>query len=46
MSVNMMALYLRNGNSLGGGNEVLTGPSFIDKDNIAKVSQYAKAGTR
>ena len=46
MSVNMMALYLRNGNTLGGGKEVLTGPSFIDKNNIAKVSQFAKAGTR
>jgi simple sugar transport system substrate-binding protein len=46
MSVNMMALYLRNGNNLGGGKEVYTGPSFIDKNNIAKVSQYAKAGTR
>jgi simple sugar transport system substrate-binding protein len=46
MSVTAMAFYLRNGNNLGGGKEVLTGPSFIDKNNIAKVSQFAKAGTR
>jgi simple sugar transport system substrate-binding protein len=46
MSVNAMAFYLRNGNTLGGGKEVLTGPSFIDKNNIAKVSAFAKAGTR
>jgi simple sugar transport system substrate-binding protein len=46
LSVDFAALYLRNGNTLGGGKEVLTGPSFIDKSNIAKVVQYAKAGTR
>ena len=46
MSVTAMAFYLRNGNQLGGGKEVLTGPSFIDKSNIAVVSKYAKAGTR
>jgi simple sugar transport system substrate-binding protein len=46
MSVDAAAFYLRNGNVLGGGKEVLTGPAFIDKDNIAAVSKYAKAGTR
>ena len=46
MSVTAMAFYLRNGNSLGGGKEVLTGPSFIDKSNITAVSKFAKAGTR
>lgn len=46
MSVTAAAFYLRNGNTLGGGKEVLTGPSFIDKSNIANVSKYAKAGTR
>jgi simple sugar transport system substrate-binding protein len=46
MAVDAMAFYLRNGNVLGGGKEVLTGPAFIDKSNIAAVSKYAKAGTR
>lgn len=46
MAVNSMAFYLRNGNTLGGGKGVLTGPSFIDKSNIAAVSRFAKAGTR
>jgi simple sugar transport system substrate-binding protein len=45
-AVDAMALYLRNGNILGGGKEVLTGPSFIDSTNIKQVSEYAKAGTR
>ena len=27
-------LYLKNGNDLGGGKAVLTGPSFVDKSNI------------
>jgi simple sugar transport system substrate-binding protein len=46
MSVDAAAFYLRNGNVLGGGKEVLTGPAFIDKNNIDAVSKYAKAGTR
>jgi simple sugar transport system substrate-binding protein len=46
LSVDFAALYKRNGNTLGGGKEVLTGPSFIDKSNIAQVIQYAKNGTR
>lgn len=46
LSVDFMSLYLRNGNVLGGGNEVLTGPSFIDESNIEEVAKYAKNGTR
>jgi simple sugar transport system substrate-binding protein len=46
LAVDFAALYKRNGNVLGGGSEVLTGPSFIDQSNIAQVSQYAKNGTR
>jgi simple sugar transport system substrate-binding protein len=45
-AVDSMALYKRNGNVLGGGQAVLTGPSFIDSKNIGVVTQYAKAGTR
>lgn len=46
LAVDFMSLYLRNGNTLGGGREVLTGPSFIDKNNIEDVAKYAKNGTR
>lgn len=45
-SVDSLWLYLTNGNTLGGGQTVLTGPSFIDSSNIAKVAQYAAAGNR
>jgi simple sugar transport system substrate-binding protein len=46
LSVDFASLYLRNGNIVGGGKEVLTGPAFIDSSNIDKVVEYAKAGTR
>jgi len=46
LSVDFMSLYLRNGNVLGGGKEVLTGPSFIDDSNIEEVAKFAKNGTR
>jgi simple sugar transport system substrate-binding protein len=39
-------LYKTNRNVLGGGKQVLTGPSFIDKNNISAVAELAKAGTR
>ena len=45
-SVDSLWLYLTNGNVLGGGATVLTGPSFIDAKNVAKVAQYAAAGNR
>jgi simple sugar transport system substrate-binding protein len=31
---------------VGGGQPVLTGPTFVDKSNIAEVAKFAKAGTR
>ncbi|HCQ18146.1 MAG TPA: sugar ABC transporter substrate-binding protein [Dermacoccus sp.] len=42
------ALWLRknNGNIVGGGQPVLTGPAFIDKSNVADVEKYAKSGRR
>jgi simple sugar transport system substrate-binding protein len=46
LAVDFMALYLRNGNVLGGGDAVSTGPAFIDSSNIDKVAEYARAGTR
>ena len=46
LAVDSLWLYLTNGNIIGGGKPVLTGPSFIDKSNIDAVAEYAKNGTR
>ena len=46
LSVDSLWLYLTNGNVIGGGQTVLTGPSFIDASNIAQVAAYAARGTR
>jgi simple sugar transport system substrate-binding protein len=46
LAVDSLWLYLTNGNVMGGGKAVLTGPSFIDKSNIEAVAEYAKNGTR
>jgi simple sugar transport system substrate-binding protein len=45
-AVDALWLYKTNGNTLGGGSNVATGPAFIDKSNIAQVSQFAANGTR
>ena len=45
-SVDSLWLYLTNANVLGGGQSVLTGPSFIDSSNVAQVATYAARGTR
>lgn len=45
-AVDSLWLYLTNGNVLGGGDAVLTGPSFIDQSNIDTVATYAQRGTR
>ena len=42
----MLTLYQSNGNTIGGGQPVLTGPGFVTKDNAAKVADLAKKGTR
>lgn len=42
----MLKLYHDNANTVGGGNPVLTGPGFVDKDNVARVAEYAQRGTR
>jgi simple sugar transport system substrate-binding protein len=46
LAVDSLWLYLNNGNVMGGGKSVLTGPSFIDKSNVEAVAEYAKNGTR
>lgn len=45
-SVAMLYLYLKNGNDLGGGQPVLTGPSFVDSTNIDKILPFTKNNTR
>lgn len=45
-AVDMLWLYDTNGDTVGGGQPVLTGPFFVTKDNAAAVAKYAKAGTR
>jgi simple sugar transport system substrate-binding protein len=46
LAVDSLWLYKSNGNVMGGGQTVLTGPSFIDETNVAEISQYASRGTR
>ena len=45
-AVDMLWLYLTNGDTVGGGGPVLTGPFFVTKDNSATVAMFAKAGKR
>lgn len=45
-AVDLLWLNKTNGDTLGGGGPVLTGPTFVDKSNIADVSKYAAQGTR
>ena len=46
LAVTSLYLYKTNGNTLGGGKNVPTGPAFIDKTNIDKVADFAAKGTR
>jgi simple sugar transport system substrate-binding protein len=46
MAVTSLYLNLKNGNDIGGGQPVLTGPSFVDKDNIGAILPFAKNNTR
>ncbi|MGB3771374.1 MAG: substrate-binding domain-containing protein [Rhodococcus sp. (in: high G+C Gram-positive bacteria)] len=46
LAIDSLWLYLNNGNTIGGGTPVLTGPAFIDSSNIDSIAEYAKAGTR
>lgn len=45
-AVDLLWLNRTNGDVVGGGQPVLTGPTFVTKDNIEDVMKYAKAGTR
>ena len=46
LPVVFLYLYNYNLNTIGGGQPVLTGPGFVDKGNAARVSAYARRGTR
>jgi len=46
MSVVLLYLALSNGNKLGGGQPIYTGPGFVTKDNVAAVKDLVAAGTR
>lgn len=46
LAVTSLYLAAKNGNDIGGGKPVLTGPSFVDSNNIDKILVYAKNNTR
>lgn len=46
MAVDSLWLALSNGNDIGGGKPVLTGPSFVDKTNIDQILPYTANNTR
>lgn len=46
LAVQSLYLYLKNGNDIGGGQAVLTGPSFVDQTNIDTILPFAKNETR
>ena len=45
-AIDLLWLNKINGDVVGGGQPVLTGPTFVTKANIEQVAQFAKAGTR
>lgn len=47
LAVDALWLYRTNGNYSGGGEEpVLTGPAFVDAENIDEIAEFAQKGTR
>jgi len=46
LAVTALYLNIKNGNDMGGGKAVLTGPSFDDKTNIDKIVPFTKNNTR
>jgi simple sugar transport system substrate-binding protein len=46
LAVDSIWLYKTNGNTIGGGQNVATGPAFIDKTNVDAVAGFAANGTR
>ena len=46
LAVSSLWLNLTNGNDIGGGLPVLTGPSIVDSENIEQILPYAENNTR
>lgn len=46
LAVDSLWLYKFNGNKIGGGRNVATGPSYVDAENVAQVAEYAAKGNR
>jgi simple sugar transport system substrate-binding protein len=46
MAVESLWANLSNGNDIGGGGAVLTGPSFVDQSNIEQILPFAQNNTR
>jgi len=46
LAIDAIWWYKTNGNTLGGGQNVATGPAFIEKSNIDAVAKFAANGTR
>lgn len=46
MAVDSLWLAMRNGSTIGGGRPVYTGPAFVDKGNVDKIEEAAKARLR
>ncbi len=46
MAIDALWLAKRNGSTVGGGQPVLTGPSFVDKTNVDTIADAAKEGLR
>lgn len=45
-AIDALWLYITNGDVIGGGQPLLTGPAFLDAQNITTVARYAARGTR
>ena len=46
LAITQLYLYKKNGNVIGGGKPVLTGPSFVDSTNVDKILPFIKNNTR
>lgn len=46
LPVTFLTLQVRNGDVVGGGQPVYSGPGYVTKDNAAQVAQFAANGTR
>jgi simple sugar transport system substrate-binding protein len=46
LAITQLYLFKKNGNVMGGGGPVLTGPSFVDKTNIDRILPFVQQNTR